>query len=147
MGVHRKYTVALTAEERSELERMVSVGRHAARSITRARILLLVEAGRSDKDITGVLGICGATISNTTGRFADERLGALNERPRCGGAVKLTGDVRARMTAIASTTPPEGYARWTLNMIADRTVALGVLESVSDESVRTVLKKTFLSRT
>lgn len=146
MATRRKYTVNLKGEEQEELERMLSAGRHSARSLTRARILLLVAQGRQDKDIQEILNISAVSIGNTTKRFQTERLGALKERPRCGGPVKLTGEVCARITAIASTKPPEGYGSWSLQMIAERTVEMGILESVSDESVRRVLKKTTSSR-
>jgi DNA-binding CsgD family transcriptional regulator len=144
MGRLRRYTVALTDAERTELDQFVSRGIHSSREITRARILLLVSEQRPDAEIVAALGISLPTISATAKRFMDERLGCLKERPRSGGPAKITPTVCAHITAIASTTPPEGYSSWTMQMIAGRIVETGILSSVSDESVRLVLKKNVL---
>lgn len=143
MSKARIHTVSLSEAERHDLGRIVSVGVHHSREITRARILLAVADGRSDAEIVSALGVSLPTISNTTKRFALERLGALKERPRCGGPKKITPEICAHITAIASTEPPEGYTKWTMAMIADRVVEIGSLEGLSRESVRLVLKKTF----
>lgn len=146
MATRRKHTVILKGEEQSELERMLSAGTHSARTLRRAQILLLVASGRQDKDIEAILNVSAVTIGRTTRGFQKERLGILIEKPRCGSPVKLTGDICARITAIASTTPPEGYASWSLRMIAERTVSMGIVGSIANESVRSILKKTLSSR-
>lgn len=143
MSGRRIHTVSLTEEERRVLQQFVSQGVHRAREITRARILLFVADNRSDAAIVAALGVSLPTIRHTTSRFASERLGSLNDRPRSGGPKKITPTVCVHMTAIASTTPPQGYSSWTMQMIADRIVETGILSSVSDESVRLVLKKMF----
>lgn len=142
MSRKRKYSVNLTDQERSELEHFVKCGVHRAKEITRARILLAVADGCSDKDITSHLRITAPTIGHTTKRFEHERLDAILDRPRSGAPPKITPEIRAHITAIASTTPPPGYAAWTMQMVADTVVAQGVLSTLSDESVRLVLQKT-----
>lgn len=142
MSKPRVHTVSLSEAEHRDLKDFVSVGIHRSREITRARILLAVADGRSDAEIVSALGVSLPTISNTTKRFAGERLGALKDRPRCGGPKKITPELCAHITAIASTEPPAGYAKWTMAMIADRVVKISSLESISHESVRLVLKKT-----
>jgi transposase len=143
MSRERKYMVKLSDAERNELERFVSTGVHRAQEITRARILLAVTDGCSDKEIATRLGISAPTISHTTKRFASERLGAILDRPRSGAPGKITPEICAHITAVASTTPPPGYAAWTMQMVADKVVEQGLLSTLSDESVRLVLKKRF----
>lgn len=149
----KRYHVRLTPDDRQHLEHLVKTGTHKARTLTRARILLLADEGPagsapSDGQIRASLGVCLATVAGTRRRFVEGGVApALKERPRPGQPPKLTGKIQAHLTALACSAPPEGHARWTLRMLADRAVKLELVDSVSHEAVRQVLKKTNSSRT
>lgn len=147
------YRVTLTDEERAELQSLVSSGRSAARRLSRARILLLADQAeggpaKSDPEIAEVLGCGRSTIERTRKQFVEEGTDAtLNPKPTTRTYERrLDGVAEAHLVATTCGAPPEGRARWTLRLLADQMVALGVVESVSYEAVRQTLKKTSLSR-
>ena len=139
--------VHLTAEQRVELETLIRSGSTNARVQSRARILLLGDRSqgkhRSDDDIAEAVLTSKATIVKTRRRFVAEGLdAALHDRPRPGRAPKITGDIEAQLTVLACSDAPEGHNRWTLRLMADRMVALGLLESISHVALYKRLKKT-----
>ena len=136
------HVVTLTAEERERLLAFTRRGSAPARRIARARILLLAAEGLPDRRVAEGVGCCVATVANLRRRFAAERLGALDERPRPGAARKLDGKATALLVGLACTAPPAGRAAWTMQLLADRLVELGQVEAISDETVRRTLKKT-----
>jgi transposase len=149
-----KYRVSLTAEERAELERLVSAGKAAARELTHARILLLADsttpggAGLSDDRIVAALGIGICTVGRVRKRLVTQGLQqALDPKPQPSrpDKVKIKGDVEQRLVQLACTDPPEGTCRWTLELLAGEMVALGLAESISTETVRQALQKTTCS--
>lgn len=141
----KKYLVDLSTDEREELRHLVKRGKHSSRKVTRARILLLAAAGSTDEQIVAAL-CCGInTVERTRRRFVEEGLGCLKERARRGQARKLTGKQEAHLVALACSTPPEGRARWTLSLLADKVVELKFATTIARETVRQVLKKTNLS--
>lgn len=142
----KKYVVTLDAEEREHLEHLLHRGAHATRQVTRARILLKAAAGWEDRAIAEALSVGRATVERTRQRFVEEGLGALADRPRPGTLPKLDAKAEARLIAEACSTAPEGRQRWTLHLLADRVVALGLAASYSYESVGRVLKKQSSSR-
>jgi transposase len=137
----KKYHVALSAEERTTLEHLLRSGKAGARKLTRARILLKADDGWSDEEIAAALDVGTATVGRTRQRFVEENLGALNEHSRPGAQRKLTGVQEAHVIAMACTPAPEGRARWTLRLLADKVVELGFTDSIAHETVRQVLKK------
>ncbi len=141
-----RYDVQLTLSEREALEHFVSTGNKKAREITRARILLLSDAGKKDREIMDILHISRPTISNMRKKYVhrmdDHILDLLKEAPRSGRPIQIDPRVEANITTIACSSPPEGAARWTLHLIADKVVEMDLLKSISHESVRSVLKKT-----
>jgi transposase len=137
----KKYLVTLTDAEREQLEPLLHSGTHATRKVTRARILLQAAEGREDNAIAVALSVGRAPVERTRQRFVEEGLAALEERPRPGQQSKLDEKAQARLLAAACSPAPEGRRRWTLQLLADRVVALGLAESYSYESVRRVLKK------
>jgi transposase len=142
----KKYLVDLSADERETLRQLVRRGKHSSRKVTRARILLLAAGGATDEQIVSALS-CGInTVERTRRRFVEEGLGCLNERARRGAERKLSGKQEAHLVAVACSTPPEGRARWTLRLLADRVVELGFASTIARETVRQVLKKTNSSR-
>ena len=103
-------------------------------------------AGVEDSAIAAALSVGRTTVERTRRRFVEEGLGALEERPRPGTLPKLDAKAQARLIAKVCSAAPEGRQRWTLQLLADRVVALGLAASYSYESVRRVLKKQSLSR-
>jgi transposase len=142
----KKYRVTLNDTERDTLEHLLRSGQHATRKVTRARILLKAAEGWDDETIARALDVGRATVERTRQRFVEEGLGALEERPRPGKHPQLDAPAEAPLIAAAGSAAPEGRQRWTLPLLADRVVALGLAESYSYESVRRVLKKATSSR-
>ena len=136
------HEVALTADERRQLQAPTRAGTDSARRIRRARTLLLAADGLPDRRIAAAVGCCVATVENLRRRFARGRLGALEERPRPGAARKLDGKGEAVLVGLAKSTPPAGRATWSLRLLADELVELGSVEAIAEETVRRALKKT-----
>ena len=151
--IREKFTVRLTAEERSDLTHLVSTGRHAARTLTHARVLLQTDTGPqgpawTDAQIRGALAVSERTVARIRRAFVDEGLdAALHRRPRAvPKARKLDGQAEAHLIALQCSPPPDGRDRWTLALLTEHFVALGVSPPVSDETVRRTLKQTASSR-
>ena len=142
----KKYIVDLTAEERDELERLLRSGKAPVRQVTRARILLKADDGLHDEEIAEAVSTSVPTIERTRQRFVEENLGCLTERPRPGQSRKLDDKAAAHLIAVACSQAPGGRQRWTLRLLADKVVELGLSESLSHETVRQYLKKTNSSR-
>jgi len=147
-----KYRVTLTAEERGGLEQLVSRGKAAARKLVHARILLLADTSpglmRTDDDIVAALGIGPRTITRVRQRFVTAGFqAALDHKPQPPrpDRIKIKGDVEQQLIRLACSDPPQGRCHWTLNLLADELVALGLVQSVSTETVRQALKKTTLT--
>jgi len=146
----KSHRVTLNKRERQCLHKIVESGKDSARKITRCRVLLLADEanGKTDEEISDALGVCLTTIFNIRRRYHQKGLEwAIQEAPRSGQPPKFNGKSMAKITAIACSKPPEGYARWSLRLLADRVVALDIVESISYQSIRNILKKTHLSRT
>src|SRR5215470_18478096 len=132
-----RYRVELNQSEREQLTALLSGGKHAARKLKRAQILLAADSGVSDEVIATSLAIAGSTIYRTKRRFVEGNLeAALSEEPRPGAARKLTGKEEALLVATACSQPPEGRARWTLELLAGAMVKLTEHEDLSRETVR-----------
>jgi transposase len=142
----KKYHVALSTEERTTLQQRLRRGKTGTRKLTRARILLKADDGLSDEAIAAVLQVGTATVGRTRQRCVEENLGALDEHARPGAQRKLTGKQEAHMIAVACTPAPEGHARWTLRLLADKVVELGLADAIAHETVRQGLKKTNSNR-
>ena len=142
----KKYIVDLSDTEQDELKHLIRSGKHSARRVTRARILLKAASGCTDQEIVQALSVGGATVERTRQRFVESGLGALNEKSRPGKRPKLDSRAEARLVAEACSTAPDGQKRWTLQLLADRVIELKLAESYSYEAVRRVLKKTPSSR-
>jgi transposase len=139
-----KYRVDLTEEERGRLLGLISKGRHGARTLARARILLKADEGElTDEGIAAALNVGYATVGRVRQRFVEDGLErALQEAPRPGAKPKLDERQCAHVIAVACSEAPEGHDHWTLRLLADKVVELGFAESYSHEAVRQTLKKT-----
>jgi transposase len=140
--VVKKYIVDLDEHERNELEQLTTKGNSGARKIRRARILLLADEGRIDKEIASFLGSAVTTVERVRKRFVEEGLeAALSEKPRPGAARKLDCRQEAFLMALACSDAPEGKANWSMRMLAERLVELEVVDEISGETVRRTLKR------
>jgi transposase len=116
-------------------------------------MLLLADENHSnghqtDQEIAEKLDSSQATVERTRQRYTEGGLAAaLHEQPRSGRPPGISGETRAKITALACTTPPPGYARWSLRLLADKAVALELIDTISHDAVGTILKKTSLNRT
>jgi hypothetical protein len=143
-----KFRVTLEIEERAALEELVSRGKAASRKLTHARILLLADASHgevhTDEDIIAALGTSPRAVARVRKRFVTEGLeAAIDHRPQPArpDKIKIKGDVEQRLIELACTDPPRGRGHWTLRLLADEMVVLGLADSVSTETVRQALKK------
>src|ERR1700747_2992079 len=132
-----RYRVDLSQSERDQLAALLSGGKHRARTLKRAQILLAADAGVSDEEIARSVGVGGSTVYRTKRRFVLGNLeAALSEEPRPGAGRKLTGKEEALLVATACSSPPAGRARWTLELLAGELVRLTEHASLSRETVR-----------
>lgn len=147
----KKYVVSLSAPQREHLLSFISAGTATARSILRARILLKTDIGPEaphppmiDKEVAEALDCSATTVQRVRQRFCEQGLEAALERSMPDRIYKRAFDGRAeaQLIALACSTPPEGQSRWTLRLLADRVVELGIVEKASHETVRQTLKKT-----
>lgn len=146
------YKVNLTSEEQESLKRITRSGKHAARKIKHAQILLQVDTnqeggGLIDAQVAKGLQVSSRTVERVRQSFVEEGLeSALNHKrlqnrlPRV-----MTGEVEAKLCQIACSQTPDGQERWTMQMLANELIALEIVETISDETVRTTLKKMNLS--
>lgn len=139
--MNKRSIVDLLADERANLLALLGKGVAPVRKLTRARILLLADEGKTDEGIAAALHVHRVTVERTRRRFVEGGMEhALNEQPRLGGRPKLDGKQEAMLVALACSQAPE--SRWTLQLLADRLVELDVVDTISDETVRRTLKKT-----
>jgi hypothetical protein len=144
-----KYRVTLEPEERAALEQLVSKGKSASRKLAHARVLLLADAASdgdsTDEDIVTAVGVSPRTITRVRKRFVTEGIeAAIDHRPQPArpDKIKIKGDVEQKLVELACTDPPRGRCHWTLKLLADEMVVLGLVDSISTETVRQALKKT-----
>lgn len=142
----KKYNVRLTEEQEKTLTELVTRGTANARTIRRAHTLLLAWEGKTDEQIAELMRCCPETVAKTRRRFEDRGLVSVYDRPRPGAARKLDGEAEAHLVALACSQPPTDRGHWTMQLLADQLVVLGVVDTVSDETVRRVLKNRKSSR-
>lgn len=135
--------VELSTDELRSLKTILRRGATPARVQTRARVLDLLHRRQQPATIAATLGLSTQTIFNVKRRYLHEGFeAALQDRPRSGKPPRISGEARAKITALACSQAPEGHARWTLRLLADKAIALGFVDSISHNAVRQVLKKT-----
>jgi len=150
----KKYPVILDSSEREYLRSLIAVGTAPARKLTHARILLKADQSQEgpawvDEEVAQAVEVSQPTVCRVRKQYFEEGLeAALNRRPpNREYHRKLDGEQEARLVALACSEPPEGQARWSLRLLADRMVELSVVEDISYQTVRRTLKKTNLSLT
>lgn len=144
--MNKKYIVDLQQEERQDLNRIIHSGKHSARKIRWAHSLLKADNGWKDQKISEALDISLPTVQRIRQRFVEEglevALGAHTNKPRP-YSQRFDGEQEAKLIALACSQAPEGYTRWSLRLLAEKVVELEIVEQVSYQTVRRVLKKHF----
>jgi len=135
--------IHLSTDERRSVTTILSRGAGAARTNMRARVLDLLDRGHHPTDIAATLGMSVATVFNIKRRYlADGLDAALTDQPRAGKPPTIDGPARAKITALACSTAPDGHTRWTLRLLADKAVELGFVDEISHTTINEILKKT-----
>jgi len=139
----KKYVVKLTTQQRKKLLAIVSKGKNKASVIRRAHILLKSDEGKTDQEIVEILYSSEDTVSRTRLKFYEEGLeAALEDKPHPGSESKLDDGQEAYLVALACSDPPVGRKRWTLELLAKQMIKDGMVEGISPETIRLMLKKT-----
>ena len=143
----KKQHLTLTDDDRRDLEMLLAKGNLKALTFKRATALLELDRGKSLVAVATTLGVTTKAVANWRTRYARFGLKCLDDAPRSGRPTVFDGLQRAKITALATSDVPEGYARWSLRLLADKAVESGICDDVSYTFVRDVLKKTNSSRT
>lgn len=139
--------VRLTAEQRADLTRRLGHEALTQRQRRRLEILLFADQGRTDKEIVQATGASDSTVERIRHRFASAGLeAALSDQPRSGAPPKLDGKQQAAIVALACSDAPVGRAKWSARVLANRAIEMEIVESISESTVRRLLKKTRSSR-
>jgi poly-gamma-glutamate capsule biosynthesis protein CapA/YwtB (metallophosphatase superfamily) len=151
----KKYVVKLSSEERERLETLIRSGKHPARKLNRARILLKADASDageawSDSQIAVALDTALSTIAQVRQQLVEEGVDSVLTPKRSPASARkriFDGAAEAKLTALACSEPPQGRARWTLRLLEDKVVELNIVARVSDNTIGRTLKKTVSNRT
>lgn len=133
--------------DRAYLQALVRKQTVSRRAFQRASALLQLDQGQTLLNIANNFNVSRVTIAKWRDRYQQDGLSVLQDRPRSGRPVQIDGRQRAKITALACSTPPRGHARWSLRLLADKVVELGYISSISHKQVGQILKKTNCSRT
>jgi len=138
----KKQHVKLSDADREFLENLISQGEATAKIYRRALALLELNRGQTYTTVSKTLQVTQTTLSSWAKKYQENGLQMLADKPRPGRPIEIEGNQRAKITALACSDPPEGYAEWSLRLLADKAVELGYCEGLSHTSVRRILKKT-----
>lgn len=141
-GGMKKQHVKLKYEDRVYLEALISKGEVKAKTFRRALSLLELDSGKTYTEISKIIKVNLSTISKWAAQYQEHGLQMLVDQPRSGRPIVIDGEQRAKITALACSAPPEGYAQWSLRLIAEKAVELGYIEEISHTGVGKILKKT-----
>lgn len=141
-GRMKKQHVQLTAVDCEYLERLISTGDLKAKTYRRALGLLELDRGQTYTAVAQTVRVTIPTLSGWAKQYQENGLQVLHDQPRSGRPIEIDGVQRAKITALACSTPPEGYAQWSLRLLASKVVELGYCEQVSHTEVGQILKKT-----
>ena len=145
--VQEKYGVRLATPEKGRLRKMIRAGRSSAQAITRARILIKIDEGWTAPQVAAALDVSERTVFRTKRRYAEEGLDeVLRHHNQVNRPRKVDERVEAHLIALTCSRAPDGHDHWTMRALAGKAVELGLVESLSPETVRLRLKKTRSSR-
>lgn len=139
--------LTLKPEDHAYLTALLAKGELPVRVFSRATALLELQRGKTLTAIAETLSLNYNTVANWRNRYHEHGLAMLQDKPRSGRPIEISGAERAKITALACSTPPEGYGSWSLRLLADRAVELGYCEHLSHTHAQTILKKTSSSPT
>lgn len=140
--VNKKYVVDLTEEDQNFLQQFTSTGKRSAREFLRAMILLLSDKGKTDEEISEILNTSTCTVQRTREKYVTGGLDfALHELPRPGQPKRLSSAQEQQIIAIACSTAPEGRSHWTLELLKEETIKRGIIDEISTEPIRILLKE------
>ncbi len=143
----QKTHLELSSVDREFLQRLVKKSSLSIKVFQRAQGLLALDAGQSLQQVAAGVGVNYNTVAVWRDRYQQDGLALLEDKPRPGRPPHIDGTQRAKVTALACSTPPEGHARWSLRLLAHKVVELGYVEAISHKHVGALLKKTTSSRT
>jgi len=143
----KKQHIKLTELQRKKLQDLLSKGDLKVRVQKRAMSLQMMDKGMTFQAIKDLIGISHISLGKWAVKFKAEGLKMLYDKPRSGRPVGLSGEERAKVTALACTDPPKGYARWSLRLLSDRLIELDIVDEISHTEVGRILKKTNFSLT
>ena len=138
----KKQHVQLSPSDREYPETLTRQGEQTAKLYRRALALLELDRGKTYTEVSKTLQVTSVTLSGWAAKYLENGLGVLQDQPRSGRPIEIDGKQRAKITALACSTPPEGYAQWSLRLLADKAVELEYCEHISHTEVGQVLKKT-----
>jgi transposase len=141
-GRMKKQHVQLSDEDREYLEVLIKKGKLPVKVYRRALSLLELDRGQTYTAVSKTLQTTIPTLSKWAEKYKESGLQVLQDQPRSGRPIEIDGSQRAKITALACSKPPEGYAQWSLRLLAEKVVELGYCEHISHTEVRTILKKT-----
>lgn len=142
----KKEHVTLSTAERTYLQDFIKKGNLPAKTYKRALALLELDQGRTFTEVAGLVGVVIQTVSSWAKKYQVSGLDFLTDKPKPGRPIAIDGEQRAKITALACSEPPPGYARWSLRLLADKAVELELVDSISYGEVRLILKKTNSNR-
>lgn len=142
-----KQHVTLSEKDQQYLNQLTSKGEQPVKVYKRALALLELDRGKTYTSVAETVGVSLPTVSTWAKNYQQRGLRCLHDKPRSGRPIEMDGQVRAKITALACSDPPEGYGQWSLRLLADKAVELAYCESISHTQVDNILKKTNLSPT
>lgn len=140
----KKVVIRLSDPDKMYLGQYIKKGKHSTRAINRAKVLLLLDAGKSAKEAAVLASVSEATVYNLKYRYQEQQADvskAIEEKARPGQPAKITPQLEAHITALACSQAPEGRSQWTLRLLASKVVELGYVPELSHEALRRCLKK------
>ena len=137
----KKQHISLTEPDLKYLENLLSKGTLKVRKQKRSQGLLELDRGKTYEEVSKSLNVSYQTVSSWSNKYKSEGLTFLDDKPRSGRPIGITGEERAKITSIACSEPPKGYARWSLRLLADRVIELGICDTISHNHVGEILKK------
>ena len=137
----KKQHVQLTESDLDYLQGLLKKGTLKVRKQKRAQTLLELNREKTFREVSLQLNVSYPTVLGWAKKYRTEGLTFLDDKPRCGRPVGITGEERAKITSLACSQPPAGYARWSLRLLADRAVELGYVDQISHNHVGEILKK------
>jgi putative transposase len=140
-GGMKKQHVQLTSADRDHLETLIRKGQQTAKAYRRALSLMELDRGQTYPAVSKTVQVTIPTLSNWAALYKEKGIQVLQDQPRSGRPIQIDGEQRAKITALACSEPPEGYARWSLRLLADKAVELGYIENISHTEVADILKK------